>query len=280
MIRRAMVMVLAFGALASAARAQAPARFRWQTGQVLVYRTEHATQATDVMGDTRIEDKTRVLTTKRWQVLSVDSDGVATVQLSLSALRYEKTTPGGEVLAFDSADPDKSRPEVRQQFARYLGKPLAVIRIDGRGKVVEVKEAQPGFGSVAKFDNQPPFLGLLPAEGPAAGQTWERVYQITLEPPQGTGEKYDAVQRYVCKGIADNLATVALTTEVKQTAKVLDEQVPLWQMQPEGEIVFDLKAGRLHRAVLKIDKEGKGLQGEGSSTHFQSTYVEQYAGDK
>jgi hypothetical protein len=99
-----------------------------------------------------------------------------------------------------------------------------------------------------------------------------------LEPPQGTGdEKYAAVQRYICKDVADNLATVSLTTEVKGIPAAQEDQVPLWQMQPEGEIVFDLQAGRLQKATLKIDKEAKI---EGGNTHFQSIYTEQYVGDR
>ena len=55
---------------------------------------------------------------------------------------------------------------------------------------------------------------------------------------------------------------------------------PLLQMQPEGQVIFDTKEGRLRQATLRIEKELKGHQGEGSSYHFQSTYTEEYVGDK
>jgi hypothetical protein len=118
---------------------------------------------------------------------------------------------------------------------------------------------------------------VLPAVALSASQTWERAYQLTLEPPQGTGEKYAAVQRYACKTLADNLATVTMTTEVKNPPAAPEDQVPLWQMQPEGEFVFDVQAGRLQKATLRIDKEAKS---EGGGTHFQSVYSEQYVGDR
>jgi hypothetical protein len=51
-------------------------------------------------------------------------------------------------------------------------------------------------------------------------------------------------------------------------------------MQPEGEMVFDVQAGRLQSAALRIDKELKGHDGEGSSYHFQSRYTVQYVGDR
>ena len=54
------------------------------------------------------------------------------------------------------------------------------------------------------------------------------------------------------------------------------EQVTLLQQQPEGEIVFNVQAGRLHSTRLMIDKELQGHQGEGSTYRFKSTYTEQY----
>jgi hypothetical protein len=56
--------------------------------------------------------------------------------------------------------------------------------------------------------------------------------------------------------------------------------VPLLQMQPEGEVAFDIKEGRLRRASLRIEKELKGQQGEGSSYRFQSTYMEEFVESK
>jgi hypothetical protein len=187
--------------------------------------------------------------------------------------------PDGETLTFDSSNPDKSSEVLRKQLTPYVGQALVVLRIDGQGKVVEVKEAKFGYSPATKYESDPPFKLFLPAAELKEGEGWERSYQITLEPPQGTGEKYPAVQRFTCKGVADNLATVVLTTEVKGAPAASEDQMPLWQMQPEGEIVFDVRAGWLHKAVLHIDKETKGAEGEGN-TRFQSSYSEEYVGDR
>jgi hypothetical protein len=277
MIRKPIAALLAVFVTASLASAQTPPRFRWQTGQVLLYRTEHVTFAAYAMGDTKSETRTRVHSTKRWQVLSVDNAGVGTLQMSLQALKYETVRPDGETLAFDSAQPEKSTEAMRKQFGTFLGQPLVVLRIDSQGRVLEVKDAKFGYTSATKYESDPPFKFLLPVEGFKMGQGWERQYQLTLEPPQGTGEKYPAVQRFLCKNITGNLATLTLATEVTSTPAAQEDQVPLWQMQPEGEIIFDVQAGRLQKATLRINKETKG---EGASTHFQSAYTEEYAGDR
>ncbi len=273
MIRTGMAAGVALLAAAALATAQAaPGPLHWQAGQVLTYRVEQVVYTADTVPDVRAESKTKLNLLKRWQVVSVDAAGVATLQLSLGAVRYESTTPTGDVLLFDSAAPDKCTPELRAQFAGYLGKALALLRVDGQGRVLEVKESK--FGPPSRFENELPFVGVLPADGPKAGQEWQRDYKITLEP-----DRYDAVQKYVCKSVADGTAVTAVTTSLVKPPPP-NEQPALLDLLPEGEITYDLKAGRLLRASLKIDKEVKGHQGEGSSYRLQATYTEEFVADR
>jgi hypothetical protein len=260
----------------TSASAREEIRLNWQAGQVLVYRAEHDIQVTEAVGTEKSATKSRLSVTKRWQVTEVDSAGIATVQLTLLRLRNEITRPDGEVLVFDSADPKS--PESRDQLARYVGPVLATLRVDPHGNVAEVKESK--FGPASRVESELPFVGVLPAAPVKPGANWERTYQVTLEPPQGTGEKYAAVQRYRCTDLTGSLITVAVTTEFKSLPEAPGDKVPLLQSQPAGEIVYDVRAGRLHSATLKVDQEVKGHQGDGSSYHFQSSYSEQYLGDR
>jgi hypothetical protein len=214
--------------------------------------------------------------------------------MSVTAMRREMTAPGGDVLFFDSAEPDKSDPQLREQMAKFINQPLAVLRIDPRGKVVEVKESK--FGPASKYESDLPFSITLPDGEPKAGQAWERAYKLTLDPPQGTGEKFDdkltldppqgtgekfdAVQKCVCKAINGSLATVGVAATIQALPAAAGDQVPLLGSQPEGEVVVDLQAGLLKSVNLHVDKELKNHQGDGTSFHLQSTYLEQYAGDK
>jgi hypothetical protein len=275
MIRRAMAAALVALAAAAAAPAQAPVLFRWQAGQVLVYRVEHATVLTDVAGESKDETRTRLQLTRRWQVLDVEPNGVATLQMSLASLVYDSSRQGSKLMHFDSSDLEKSTPELVEQNRRYLNGPLVVLRVDPQGKVLEVKDSKIGTGN---FECDPPFVALLPADGVKAGQKWERQYHLTLAPPAGLGEKYPVMQHYACTALADGTATIAVRTEAGEVPESADP-VPLWQAQQEGEVVFDTEAGRLKSAVMKIDKEQKAPMGEGT-TRFQSTYIIQYSGER
>lgn len=275
MMRRCFLSILAVLALVPFATAQGTAwRFRWQTGQALTYRVAQTTIVTDTVGETTVETRTKLDLTKRWQVLEVDPAGIATIQLSILAMRNETTRPNKEVMLFDSTEPDKSTPELREALKSYINAPLAVLRVDASGRVVEVKESK--FGPASRFESTPPFVVHLPGAAPQANQYWERNYAITLEPPQGTGEKTPAVQRYLCKEVKPSAAILELTTTLKTPPAAVADQLPLLQSLPEGEIVFDPQAGLFKSAKLHIDKELKGHQGEGSVYHFQYQYTEEY----
>jgi hypothetical protein len=286
MIRRMMATVLVVLVMGSGASAQAApgaplpnagaGKLIWRTGQVLLYQIEHTTLAFDKREESKSETKSYLKVTKRWQAIGVDSAGVATLQMSLTSMLQELTTPGGEVLRFDSANVDKSTPQLKG-MADYLNKPLAVIRVDSVGRVVEVKSSK---SAASNYENELPFLALMPGAMPKVGQSWNREFKITLAPPLGTGEKYDSIQKHTCKSVAGDLLTVSVSTDLKTLPKAVADVVPMWQMLPRGEVVFDLKAGRLHSAKLTIDKELKDHQGEGSQTKFQSVLTVSYIGDK
>jgi hypothetical protein len=275
MFRSLLLTTLTGLLLGTTSQAQKPAlRFRWLQGQVLTYQVDHMTAVTEVVSGVTSETRTQLGLTKRWQVLSVDATGVATLQLSLAALRLEMTTPGGATLVFDSREPDKATPALRAELSRYVGQPLAVLRLDPQGQVVEVKESK--HGPASRFESELPFVVTLPAAGPQQGQQWQRTYRMTIDPPQGTGEKYDALQTYTCKSVEAGTLTLTVETVLKALPDSLLDRVPLLQMQPTGEVVFDMQNGRLASALLRIDKELAGHQGAGSSYKFQSRYQEKF----
>lgn len=279
-MRRMILPLLVVAAVSPAARlfAQDEARYRWQTGQTLTFKVDQKTTITETVGDKKTTVGSALGLVKRWTVKEVDDAGAATLELQLVSMRNEITRPDGEVLKFDSADPDKSTPEMKEQVGKFIGVPLAVIKVDTRGLVAEVKESQ--HGPASRFESDLPFKVALPGVKLQTGQSWKRNYQITLAPPQGTGEKYEASQSYTCKALEGALLTVTFATTLASPPEGAMEQIPLLQMQPEGEAVVDLKTGTLKSATYKIEREVKGHQGEGSSYQFQTTYSEERVEDK
>jgi hypothetical protein len=261
--------------LASTACAEPP-RFRFAKGETLAY---HLVQSTNV-ADKVLDEKTgkpvetavatKVDLVRHWKVTDVDTNGVATVEMSIASMRWERKA-GAEEDVFDSSKPDDLN---KSEMAKHVGPVLAVLRIDPMGKVVEVKESK--AGPATRFATELPFKLTLPNVEPKVGESWDRTYTIQLDPPLGIGEKYQAVQKYTCLDPKGGFLTVGVTTQVKDPPTQAADQIPLLPLTLEGTLFFHAESGRYYGARCKVERELKNHQGEGSSYKFVSTYVEDF----
>jgi hypothetical protein len=272
MIRTILVATLA---LIPAGAVQAAGwRLQFQPNTSLRYKVLQTLMVSEVVAGKKTESSQRIDLTKRWDIVAVDAAGVATIRKSITALRIEQKTFKGEVLVYDSANLDKSDPQMRQQLSGYVGKTLAELRVDSQGRVVEVKRSD--VGKPGQFEIELPLVLLLPDGLPEAGQAWKREFAVTLDPPAGTGEKFEAMQEYTLKSLEGATATIGLTTTFKALPKAVADQIPLLQFQPKGEIVFDTKLGQVRSITMDVVHELKNHQGEGSGYSFKRSYTEQF----
>jgi len=248
--------------------AQLPWQFKWQKGQTLTYKIKHVTSVIETLEKGTNKSESNLDLVNRWTVSDIDAKGVATMSLTLVSMRNEQKRANGETLLFDSQNLDKSTPELREQMVKYIGQTVALVRLDQLGRVIEVKQ-----GNAANFDVEPPFVVVFPEAKAAEGQSWRRPFKLVLEPPYGAGEKLDVEQRYDCRKVDGNKATVGIKTEFKTMPDNARERLPLLQKEIEGEVVVDLQAGRLISARLNIDKTIENHQGKGTSYQFKSQYV-------
>ena len=273
----ATAIVLILSAVTSRADTSSPARFRWQKGDVQSYQVEQVTNATSVVrvADTEefttIPIVTKLNLVKQWTVLDVDAAGVATLQLMLTQLRFESRTHDALMNVFDSTKADPNSVEGKSMM-EHVNKPIRVVRIDTLGKLVEVKENK--YGSASQIEADLPFRIVLPEMAWAIGTTWERGYVIKMDPPQGTGETYEATQKYTLKELTGPLAVMTVSTTLKAPPLTGGELIPLCPLQPEGELSFDTATGRFERARLKVAKEVPNHQGVGTKYTYKMTYSE------
>src|SRR4029078_605395 len=121
------------------------------------------------------------------------------------------------------------------------------------------------------------FRLTLPDAGPTAGQAWDRTFAFKLDPPAGTGESYDFVQKYTCKDVKDGLAVVGVETTLKAPPKTTGEQVPLVPLLWTGEVYFNAAAGKYHAARLTAKADLVNHLGEGTRFVYQSSFTEDAA---
>jgi hypothetical protein len=267
-----LVVLIVFGTVAAAE----PPRFHFAKGETLSYHLVQTTNITETVPDEKTNKPvetavaTKVDLVRGWKVVDVDDKGVATVEMSIASMRWERKA-GTEEDVFDSAKPDDLN---KKEMAKHVGPVLAVLRIDPRGAVVEVKESK--AGPATRFAAEVPFKLVLPESEPKVGASWDRAYTIQLDPPLGTGEKYPAVQTYTCQEPKGGFLTVGLTTRVKDPPAQAADQIGLLPLTQEGVLYFHAPSGRYYGARCKVERELKNHQGEGSSYKFVSNYVEDF----
>ncbi|HVK18718.1 MAG TPA: hypothetical protein VM533_17430 [Fimbriiglobus sp.] len=276
--------ILALLLTASAASADTTLRFRWKPGQTLTYSVQQTTTVTE----TTIEDgtnkpvtaatKTMLALTRRWEVKAVDSTGTATLEMAIAAMRQEIVRPGpldkaGQPTT-DRTVLDSATDEGRQQMAAFLNKPVLTAKVDARGQLLEAKAAS---GTADRLQAELPFRLVLPEQPPVAGATWDRAFAIKLDPPHGTGEKYDATQTYTLKGESQGHTVVGVATALKSPPKDPAEMPGLLPLLWEGDVYFQKGTGRYSGARLTVKKEVANHQGEGTKFVYESQLTEGFS---
>lgn len=250
-----------------------PVRFKWEANAVHTYKVTQQTVVRETTLDPKTEKpvateaRTDLALTKRWVVKSVDASGVATLEMMITEIKNVFRRADGTSLERDSANPEHAK-----EMAGYLNVPVVVVRVDGQGRIVEVKETK--AGSAARLHAELPFRMTLPDAAPTIGQSWERGFTIKLDPPLGTGESYDFLQKFTPAANADGLLNASVETTLKASPKALAERVPLVPMLWTGNVYFNTRAGQYRAARLKVKAELPNYQGDGTKFEYESVYNE------
>jgi len=248
--------------------------FAWQKGQTFRYQVEHKTTASDKQGATTSEVKTELNLLKEWKVLAVDPDGTAQIQLKLLALRSVTKKPDGELFTFDSAKPESSTPQLRDQMSKFVGDPVALLIVDKTGKVNEVRENR--FGSPKRFDTDPP-MALIFGKGPIIlGTKWERPVTIAADPTVAPSESngWQALVKSECIAATSTTRTIKTEGVWTKEPQASEAKIGLLQYFPKTEIVLDQAGMPPKLIVSKMDRTIKHGDKESNVYRLISEYRE------
>lgn len=276
MVRRFLFTVALWMAFVGSISAEGnPPRFRFTRGDTLTYRVQQITSAIETTQNEKTKKTetsktlTRLTLEKTWTVAESDAQGRTTLELRLTSMKLERELPNGETDVFDSAKGDDAN---AAELRKLIGPLLAVIRVDERGDVVEVKESK--FGPASRYAADLPFKMVLPEKPTQQGDHWKRDYTIKLDPPAGTGESYTSSQSYTLKPPTNGFVVVGVETAVQDPPSQSSDVIPLLPFLTRGDVYFDSSTGRYYGARMKTERTLDGHLGEGSKYVYVSTYAE------
>jgi hypothetical protein len=252
------------GAISPASRNPATydLRYRLAAGDVLRYEASHRASIRSTIDKTTQEAQTRTDSVKLWKVTDVLPNGDIEVMNVVESVHMKNQLPDHTPTEYNS-EHDKTPPPGYDDAARAIGVPLSVVRLSPAGKVVhrQVKIRQQS----AEDDSQ--LAVRLPDKPVAIGESWDEAFEpkVTLE--KGGTKVIQTRRHHTLSAVEDGIATI----EVKyQVLSPIDAHVEcqLVQRLMEGEVKFDIAAGRVVSQQMEIDKRILGFAGPTSSMHY------------
>jgi hypothetical protein len=248
-------------------------KYNLQAGDQLVYRVEHlATVDTTIQGN-RQTSKSRSVSTKLWQVRQVDADGNMQFAHSIEDVDMWSQVNGREPIRYQSRE-DKEPPLEYEAISATLGKPLSVVTMDPSGKILERddpgQQLELGFGGL---------VVPLPAEPVKVGATWSVPAVVRVRQTDGTPKVIKTRQQYELKGVEAGVATISVQTQVLTPVSDARIRSQLVQRMSQGEIRFDVDAGRILSKQMDWNESVVGFNGPKSNMEYVAQFTEKLMPD-
>lgn len=274
-IARSIVAALCLASAADAMRAAdtEPATvtlaYRFRVGDRIDMDVAHRALTETTMNGTTQTVETMTDSTKTWRVVAVDEQGRATLEHSVDDVTMtSRTSDRGEIRwsSKGGADPPPGYEAVRPN----LGVPLSQLVVDRSGRVVERRELRPSPPSSTGD------LVVVPLpDGPVApGDEWTIPQEIVVEVPNGPRKLVRTRLRYRLDEVADGIATLRVDTTVLTPIDDPRLEARLLERIWDGEIRFDVDAGRVLSRRTGIDRRVVGFGGPESSIHYKASLEE------
>lgn len=252
-------------------------QYRFHDGESVRYRIDHEATLLALKGETREKTFSRSQTEQCLKVSSVDSDGVATLRLSIEEARME--------YAFNDSKPtvlDSRQKNLPDGVGKAIGRPLAEVRVHRDGTVESI---QPLL-SQAELAAVPGKLGLdgdaastlfvaLPDQPIAIGHEWHEIRTTKVSVTRELTQEVKILKQYRLERIEDDVAVIAVKSSVLTPVTEPSMLVQLIQRTSSGTIRFDCAAGRIADWQVDVDNTEIGWHGADSSLRAVSRWNEQ-----
>ncbi len=248
-------------------------RYKFSPGETLRWEVVHrATVQTTIQGSSQTAE-TRSKSVKRWVIDEVADDGAITFTHSVESIDMWQKTQGRSEVRYNS-ETDKEVPPGYETAAQSVGVPLTVTTMDDRGKVLKRVEKHSQPTSLMQ-------LAIALPEGPVAiGDSWTTPLDIDVVQKDGATKKIKTRQKYTLEKVANDVATIKVDAQILTPIHDPTIEAQLIQRLSEGQLRFDIAAGRILEQQLDLNRHVINFSGPSSSMHYLTRFTEKsLAGD-
>lgn len=244
--------------------AQQTIQWKFQVGQQWQLAIDQQTESLTQVSDQQLKVQVQVSLTEQWRVLSVEENGLATIERALGDIKIVLRSAPDNEINFDSTR-QRNAPGAARELGKALGpilKQPMQIQLNPQGAVVnvvlsdklkanlaEVSGLLGDFFSPQSIKEQLVSLGRLPAGPVTVGDSWS----VDVKTPSELGTlslertfAYDG-QKEVTGGSVSEIL-VSGTASLQPASKPQGRQVELKQHKLSGVIRFDAARGQLRES--------------------------------
>ena len=237
-------------------------QYKLKRGDVLRYEVTHRASIRSTIDETTQAAQTKTDSVKVWKVTDVLPSGEIEFMNVVERVHMINQLPDRDPAEYDSQR-DQTPPPGFDDAARAIGVPLSVVRITPRGKLVRRDIKLRG----QNLDEDAPVAVRLPEEPVAIADTWDDTFDVKVARENGETKTIQTRRHHKLTVVANGIATIEVTYQVLSPIDAHIE-CQLVQRLMEGDVQFDIGAGRVIGQQMDIDKRILGFAGPTSSMQY------------
>jgi hypothetical protein len=262
-----LALILAAGTVSSA-RAEKLLRWKFKTGDKNRFTMTQVMQSKVIFQEKPINTTMTNSLDFTWEVAAVDEKGVATLTQAIDRVRLKMQGPQGMAFEYDSrADkkPEGLAGMIAPVFEAMVGKSFNV-KMDGRGKVLEVKfpkglleslKKVPGASQAGAMFTEESMkgmteMGVLPEKPVNSGDAWKQ--ESTMKNPFLGEIKIEVTYRYLGTESRDGKELDKIGLEMKMQSapgKPGEMKAKIGDQESTGTLFFDEALGQFVGGTVK-----------------------------
>lgn len=252
----------------AAAATQYTLRYQFRSDETIKYDIEQLVSIDTTIAGTHQKTQLRTQSTRCFKVEAVDKQGNIRFSHTIDRVNMWSEVDGRAPVHFDTAESQPTPPEFKN-VADHVGKPISVVTINPAGATLKREDQV-----------QQPDIGLggltipLPDTAIAIGHQWSVPTELKVQLEDKRIHTIKIRELYELTKVETGVATISVKTQVLTPVEDPRIKSQLIQRISQGEIRFDLDAGRLLSRQLDWDEQVLGFSGADSNMKYLQRLTE------
>lgn len=239
--------------------------FRYNFTPGLSIRSEvvHLAKMDNKIDSSEQNSNSRTVSQKTWDVTKVEN-GEMTFEYRIVEIDMSQRV-GSETEVRYSSKSNEAPPRQFQTAAESVGKVISTVTIDQQGMIIARSD-----------ETNPPNLGMgditlpVPSEPIGIGSTWEIPRELRIRRDDGSLKTVRFRELFRLDKVSAGVASITVRSEMLTPITDPKEEAQVLQQLSNGNIKFDLDAGRMISKELAWDKAVVGFSGSGSVMDYSA----------